>query len=100
MFLPSAVAAQGTQAVAAGVWAWLSLIHQVVGVAFLSYLVWFSMILRYDATRLSAFTFVAPLFGVAFGTVLLDEPIGQGMVAGLVLVSIGICTVNTQDRGR
>ena len=100
LFLPAAVATQGTQAVAAGVWAWLSLLYQVLAVAFLSYLVWFSMILRYDAARLSAFTFVAPLFGVVFGAVLLDEPIRQGMVAGLVLISIGIWTVNTQDRGR
>ena len=77
---------------------WLALAYQVIGVAFLSYLVWFAMILRYDASRLAAFTFVAPASGVVFGAVLLGEDVGQNLLAGLVCISIGIWLVNRNGR--
>ncbi|MBF0324945.1 multidrug DMT transporter permease [Magnetospirillum moscoviense] len=76
--------------------AWVSLAWQIAGVAFASYLAWFWLITRYPATRLSAFSFLTPLFGVLFGTVLLDEPFTWPLAAGLVLVGLGIRLVNTR----
>jgi len=40
-------------------------------IAFASYLAWFWLLTRYYAGRLAVFSFLAPLFGVAFGVWLL-----------------------------
>ncbi|MGZ3412069.1 MAG: DMT family transporter, partial [Xanthobacteraceae bacterium] len=69
------------------------LIYQIVVVG-LTFPMWFAFIQRYSATRVSAFTFLTPLFGVAAGCLLLGEPftatfgIAVGLViAGLILVN-------------
>lgn len=71
-----------------------SLLFQTVVVAFASYLTWFWLITRYPAARLSAFSFLTPLFGVLAGGLLLSEPITPALVAALVLVAAGINLVN------
>jgi drug/metabolite transporter (DMT)-like permease len=35
---------------------------------------WFVLIVRYSAARLSVFTFLAPLFGVAAGHFIVNRP--------------------------
>ena len=35
---------------------------------------WFALIVKFSASRLSAFTFLTPLFGVAAGHLVLGEP--------------------------
>lgn len=74
--------------------AWASLARQTVGVAFASYLAWFHLVTRCPATRLSAFSFLAPLFGMVFGAVLLGERITPGLGLAMVLVAVGIRLVN------
>ena len=73
---------------------WASLIWQIAGVAFASYLAWFWLITRYPATRLSAFSFLTPLFGMAFGALLLGERITPLLAAAMMLVGAGIWLVN------
>ena len=55
---------------------------------------WFWLIGRYPATRLSAFSFLTPLFGMGFGALLLGEPVTPGLVAAMALVAVGIRLVN------
>ncbi|MBI3443988.1 MAG: DMT family transporter [Magnetospirillum sp.] len=74
--------------------AWASLAGQIVIVAFASYLTWFWLISRYPATRLSAFSFLTPLFGMLFGALLLGERITTGLMGAMVLVAAGIRVVN------
>ena len=62
--------------------------------AFVTYLVWFWMIRRYPASRLSSFTFLTPLFGVLGGGLLLGEPITWAVLVAMVLVGAGIYLVN------
>jgi drug/metabolite transporter (DMT)-like permease len=71
-----------------------SLVYQTVWVATITYLVWFWLVRRYPASRLAAFTFLTPLFGVMAGGLLLDEPITGWLVMALVLVASGIYLVN------
>jgi drug/metabolite transporter (DMT)-like permease len=71
-----------------------SLAFQSVVVAFATYLAWFWLLTRYLANRLAVFSFVAPLAGVAFGTLLLGEPLTPGFVTGAALVLVGIALVN------
>jgi drug/metabolite transporter (DMT)-like permease len=73
---------------------WASLFFQSVVVAFITFLAWFWMLRRYLASRLAAFSFLTPLFGVGFGVLLLDDPISMQFAAGAVLVLIGIVMVN------
>jgi hypothetical protein len=57
-------------------------------VSFASYLTWFWLLRRYLATGLSVFSFMTPLFGVAFGVLVLGEP-STGRVRRLVCVQSG-----------
>ncbi len=76
----------------------LSLFYQSVIVAFASYLVWFGLIHRYAVSRLSAFLFFAPLFGVLSGTLFLSEELTLSLMIGLPLVCLGIFLVNWKPR--
>jgi drug/metabolite transporter (DMT)-like permease len=60
----------------------------------ITFVIWFALILCYSASRLSAFTFLTPLFGVAAGHVVLDEPITLAFAAAVVLVVAGLVLVN------
>ena len=71
-----------------------SLAYQGVIVAFASYLAWFWLLTRYLAGRLSVFSFLTPLFGVAFGVMLLSEPLSATFLAAALLVGAGIALVN------
>jgi len=75
-----------------------SLFFQAVIVAFLSYLVWFWMLRKYLASRLSVFAFLTPLFGVGFGMLFLHDPIDMRFAAGAVLVMVGVVMVNMRQR--
>ena len=75
-----------------------SLVFQCVIVAFLSYLVWFWLLRRYLAARLSVFSFLTPLFGVAAGVVLLGEPLTVVFAAAAALVGAGIVLVNNPGK--
>lgn len=74
--------------------AWVSLAFQSLVVAFASFLAWFWLLRRYLASRLSAFSFLTPLFGVSFGVLFLHETLAPEFVAGAVLVLAGIVLVN------
>jgi drug/metabolite transporter (DMT)-like permease len=77
-----------------------SLAYQGVVVAFASYLVWFWLLTRYLASRISVFAFLTPLFGVALGVWLLGEPVTPAFLGAAVLVGAGIALVNLPARGR
>lgn len=73
---------------------WANLVFQVVIVSFASFLVWFWMLRHYLASQLGVFSFMTPLFGVAFGVWLLHEPLEPAFLAGSALVLAGILLVN------
>ena len=74
----------------------LSLLYQCVIVAFASFLAWFWLLTRYLASRLSVFSFLTPLFGVAAGVILLGEPVTAAFLGAAVLVGAGIFLVNSK----
>ena len=83
-----------------GVIAWspiviASLAYQGLVVAFASYLAWFWLLTRYRATPLAVFGFLAPMFGVVAGVVVLSEPISITFVGAVILVGAGIYLVNS-----
>lgn len=75
-----------------------SLFYQSVIVAFISYFVWFKLIHQYSVSRLSAFTFFTPIFGVLSGILFLNEELTVSLMVGLPLVCMGIFFVNWRKR--
>lgn len=75
-----------------------SLFYQSIIVAFISYFIWFKLIHKYPVSKLSAFTFFTPIFGVLFGTLFLHEEFTVSLVLGLPMVSIGIFFVNWREK--
>lgn len=73
---------------------WASLAYQGILVAFISYLVWFFLVHSYPVSRLSAFTFLTPVFATLAGVWLLGESLTMRLIFSLTLVSIGIYIVN------
>ena len=71
-----------------------ALIYQILMVASGSYLVWFWLISRYPATRLSAFSFLTPVLGVLAGALILAEPVTPAVFIALTLVGCGIWLAN------
>lgn len=74
---------------------WGNLAFQSVGVAFLSFLVWFWLLRHYLASRLGVFSFLTPLCGVALGILLLNEPLESAFLFGAFLVLLGIALVSS-----
>lgn len=74
--------------------AWVSMIYQSFIIAFGTFLMWFWLLRKYMASRLSIFSFLTPLFGVSFGVVFLDDPLDAWFVVGAAFVVAGIGMVN------
>ena len=68
--------------------------YQTIWVVSVTFAVWFALVVRYSAARLSAFTFLAPLFGVAAGHIVLNEPLTPAFALAVALVAGGILLVN------
>jgi drug/metabolite transporter (DMT)-like permease len=67
---------------------------QGILVAGISYLVWFFLVHRYPISRLSAFTFLSPMFATIAAVGLLKEPLTLRLILSLIFISIGIYIVN------
>lgn len=74
--------------------AWFCWFYQTVLVAFVSYLVWFWLVVTYPAGRVASFTFLGPIFGILAGIVLLGDPLHWPLLAGLAAITIGLFLVN------
>ena len=75
-----------------------AMLYQGVLVAFASYLTWFWLLSRYWAAQLSVFSFLTPLFGVAFGVWFLGDTVSAAFIAAALLVGTGIALVNVPAR--
>lgn len=73
---------------------WAAIAWQVLVVASFSYLAWFVMVQRHSAQTVSVYTFLTPLFGVAFGALLLGESITPSLTVAAALIAAGIWLVN------
>jgi drug/metabolite transporter (DMT)-like permease len=72
--------------------------YTVVVVAFASYVAWFWLVRNYPPTRISAFTFLSPVFGVIAGSLMLGEAFTPSLAAALALIAFGIYLVNRPRR--
>jgi drug/metabolite transporter (DMT)-like permease len=73
----------------------LSLVaYQAIWVVGLTFLIWVSLIKTYSASKLSAFSFITPLFGVVAGYLIMHDPLTPVFGAAALLVIAGLYLVN------
>ena len=75
-----------------------NLIFQGTVVSFGSLLLWFWLLRQYSASELGVFTFLTPVFGVALGVLILDEPLELSFIIGALLVVLGIALVSSHHK--
>jgi drug/metabolite transporter (DMT)-like permease len=68
--------------------------YQTFWVVSVTFTIWFALIVRYSAARLSVFTFLTPLFGVAAGHFVLNEPLTPAFALAVGAVAGGLLLVN------
>jgi drug/metabolite transporter (DMT)-like permease len=67
---------------------------QAIWVVGLTFLLWFGLVRSYSASKLSAFTFITPLFGVAAGYFIMNDPLTPAFGGAIFLVIAGLYLVN------
>jgi len=70
------------------------MVYQAVWVVGLTFLIWFALVKTYSASKLSAFTFITPLFGVAASYFIMHDTLTLAFGAAALLVIAGLYLVN------
>ena len=68
--------------------------YQAFWVVGLTFLLWFSLVRTYSASKLSAFTFITPLFGVVASYFIMHDTLTLAFGAAALLVIAGLYLVN------
>ncbi|WP_316183737.1 MULTISPECIES: DMT family transporter [unclassified Bradyrhizobium] len=72
--------------------------YQSIWVVGTTFTVWFALIKAYSASKLSAFTFITPLFGVLASYFILHDALTLAFGLAAVLVIVGLFLVNRPNR--
>ncbi|WP_317995618.1 DMT family transporter [Vulcanimicrobium alpinum] len=91
--LPLAIAFEGPPH---ATWTWqllVSFAYVVLVMSFGASLLWFWLLTHGEASRVSAYYFLTPVFGLALAALLLHEPVGVRDLGGLVSIALGIAIV-------
>ena len=71
--------------------------YQAIWVVGLTFLLWFALVKTYSASKLSAFTFITPLFGVVASYFILHDTLTLAFGAAALLVIAGLYLVNRPE---
>jgi drug/metabolite transporter (DMT)-like permease len=71
--------------------------YQAIWVVGCTFVIWFAMVKTYSASKLSAFTFITPLFGVVAAYFILRDTLTLAFGAAALLVIAGLYLVNKAD---
>jgi len=77
-------------------WTWqfiVSFWYVVLVMSFGASVLWFWLLTHGEASRVSAYYFLTPVFGLALAALLLREPVGWHDVGGLIAIAVGIALV-------
>lgn len=72
----------------------LGLGFQIVVVVAAGFVFWFWLLSIYPAAGVASFSFLSPIFGFAFGWLILGEEIGWSLGGALLLVAAGLVLIN------
>ena len=73
------------------------MVYQAVLVVGLTFLLWFALVQAYSASKLSAFTFITPLFGVVASYFIMHDTLTLAFGAAALLVIAGLYLVNKPE---
>jgi len=73
------------------------LAYQAFWVVGLTFLIWFALVKTYSASKLSAFTFITPLFGVVASYFIMHDKLSLAFGAAALLVIAGLYLVNKPE---
>jgi drug/metabolite transporter (DMT)-like permease len=73
------------------------LAYQAIWVVGLTFLFWFALVKTYSASKLSAFTFITPLFGVVASYFIMHDRLSPVFGVAALLVIAGLCLVNRPE---
>jgi drug/metabolite transporter (DMT)-like permease len=76
------------------------LAYQAFWVVGLTFTLWFALVKAYSASKLSAFTFITPLFGVVASYFILHDTLTLAFGAAALLVVAGLYLVNRPESAR
>jgi drug/metabolite transporter (DMT)-like permease len=76
------------------------LAYQSFWVVGLTFLLWFALVKAYSASKLSAFTFITPLFGVAASYFIMHDTLTMAFGLAALLVIAGLYLVNRPEAAR
>src|ERR1700694_1106959 len=71
--------------------------YQAIWVVGLTFLLWFALVQTYSASKLSAFSFITPLFGVVASYFIMHDTLTPAFGAAALLVIAGLYLVNKPD---
>lgn len=78
--------------------AWACVLFLGVACTGIAYLIYFGLIARIGSTKATMVTYIAPVFGVAWGALLLRETITPAMVAGGAVILAGVAVAGRARR--
>lgn len=81
------------QVKAASVTSWVAVVYQASIATFAAYYLWNRAMRRYDVNQTMPFTLTVPIYGVAFGALVLGETITLPMLIGGILTLAGVAGV-------
>ena len=90
LLLPAAMIVNGAPTLPHDVAPWLSFAYLTLVMSVGASLLWFWLLAHGDATRLSAFYFLVPVFGLAIGHLLLGEVVTMRDALGAIVIAAGI----------
>jgi drug/metabolite transporter (DMT)-like permease len=76
--------------------AWLSMLYMALFPSVLAYLIYYHALARISASRVSAFSYLQPVFATAMGVAILGESLGASVIAGGLVI---LCGVWLAERG-
>ena len=71
--------------------------YQAIWVVGLTFTIWFALVQSYSASKLSAFSFITPLFGVVASYLILHDELTLSFGAAALLVIAGLSLVNRSE---
>jgi len=71
--------------------------YQAIWIVGLTFTIWFALVQAYSASKLSAFTFITPLFGVVASYLMMHDELTLAFGAAALLVIAGLYLVNRPE---
>lgn len=74
-------------------WGWGSVVYMAVGVTIVAYGLWYPLLRKYEVNQTMPYLLTVPVFGVAAGVLLMDDPFTLRLVLGGCLTLGGVAFI-------